>query len=270
MARHRLAAAAGAVAFVGAGHVLAPEPDRREAWTYLVALPLGYGHLIGAALAARDSRPGSRLRSGLVALVWLALFAAYTRALQSPLLTGLLAAPMLVVSAWHIVENDLALARVPRADLGLPALRWSPAELARVAAVTLLLAAAALTTPSGRQWSLLWLGWAAPALRGPTLADLAGAVLLYHALSFLAFVGARLRRIGRRRRRILLLSHALPCALNPLLYFWMDALHALVASPALYLFWSFAHALGTAVRRHSQRCRLPAGARTLPRVRADS
>jgi hypothetical protein len=257
VARNRLTAAAGAVAFLALVHVAAPDPVRREAWTLLIALPLGYGHLIAASLAARESR-AARGRARPIAKAWaalavLALFAAYTRALQAPEFAVVVMLPLLVVSAWHIVENDLALARAYRSGLELPALRGSALEIAWIAAVTLGLGGVALTTPSGRQASLLTFGWMLPGVRGPTLADLAAGVLLYHALSFLVFGLDRARLLGARRRarrhRILLLCHAAPALANALLYFWMDALHAIVATPALYLFWSVLHAVETAARR---------------------
>ena len=88
---------------------------------------------------------------------------------------------------------------------------------------------------------------------GPCLEDLAAGVLLYHAASWLLFVRDRARSLpvpaARRLRRSLWLLHAAPVAVNAAAYLWLPALHVWVASPAVYLFWSVAHAFQTGWRR---------------------
>jgi uncharacterized protein YjeT (DUF2065 family) len=261
---HRLTAGVGVALFLGLLHGVAPDAARREAWAYLIALPLGYGHLIGGVLASRaryralvPDGVSPRACAAFVALGVLGLLAAYTRALQSPLLRPWVLAPMLVVSAWHIAENDLALSRAYRRGLALGPVGRGRRDVCLVAVFTAALAWAALATPSGGQWSSLVLGQSLSPLRWIGMADLVAGVLLYHAFSWLRFSEDRARRLGSwpaaRLRRLLLLSHALPLVANAILYFWLDALHAYVASPALYLFWSVLHAFQTAAVRGVER-----------------
>jgi len=257
--RHVRPAAALAVALLlAAVHAAAPDAPSRQAWLEGLALPLGYGHLIAGALSSR--RRSRRGGGAAAAAAWLGAFtafAAYTRALQLPALREWLLPALLLVSAWHIVENDRAISRLGPGDLDLAPPRASPRELAAAAAALLALALAALSTGDGRHWSFLATGRALPVATGLSLADLAAAVLLYHAASFVGFGLERARRLGgargRRLRRLLVLSHALPLAGNALLAGWLDAVHALVAAPAFYLFWSVLHAFATARRRLSRR-----------------
>jgi hypothetical protein len=81
-------------------------------------------------------------------------------------------------------------------------------------------------------------------------------VLLYHAASWVLFFLDRARGLARRAPREarllrwrLWLVHAVPLALNALLFFLAPALYVWVASPALYLFWSVLHAVQTALVR---------------------
>lgn len=251
MRGHRLAAAAGVLGLFAGIDALAPDPARREAWLSLVVLPLGYGHLIGGALRSR-ARPQPDLLLGLLRGVsLLTLFAAYTVGLRIPALWPWMLAPMLLVSAWHIVENDLALARMDRRALSLPPPRRR--DVLPVAAATGVLAGLALVTPEGHQWALRIWG-AAPPLSAPlTLGDLTAAILLYHALSFVVFGSGRARRCGGQRgaalRRALWVCHAAPLLLGALLHAAWPALHAVAAAPAVYLFWSVLHAVDTAWRR---------------------
>ena len=258
----RLPALAAVAALTGLIRWLASDSAQREAWTLLLALPLGYGHLVGGVVARR--RPRGAMRGALgwdrVALAsgWLSVFALYTHLLQDPWLRPWVTAPLLALSAWHILENDRALGRAHRAGrLRLDGSPPSAGDRLCVIAGSLALLAAGLATPAGRQWSLLVAGTALPVSLHLGVAELASAVLLYHAFSWLGFVGRRAVRTpgpeGRRLRRVLLASHALPLVANALLYAWADALHAFVASPALYLFWSALHAAQTRRARRGPR-----------------
>ena len=118
MSRNRVLALAVVGAFLGLLRWLAPAPAERAAWLYLVALPLGYGHVIGAAVFSRSRAPRSqgrgRSRLLLAAFVGsglLTLALAYTWALRSTALQPFVLGPILLLFGWHIVENDLALGR---------------------------------------------------------------------------------------------------------------------------------------------------------------
>jgi len=264
MLRNRLLALASVGAFLGLLRWLAPAAAERAVWLYLIALPLGYGHLIGAAVFSRSrigrtgGERGSRwLSSAFAGSTVLTLLAGYTWALHSSVLQPLVLAPMLLLSAWHIVENDLALGRAYRDALRLGAvtraLRHHGIALALTAGVGL----TALSTAEGALFSRVYLG---DLLVRPqewlTLDELASGVLLYHAVSWLLFFEDRARALRRRaaldtarlRRRVFGL-HAAPLALNAALYLWLPSVHFYVAAPALYLFWSVLHAIHTAAVR---------------------
>lgn len=264
MFRNRALALAGVGLLLAAMRSCALDSGPR-AWLVLVALPLGYGHLLGAALFASGRRGAaavSPLASVRGALGVLNLLGAYLWALRIPALRGAVLAPMLLISAWHIAENDLALGRSYREGLRLGPVPRGP----RPHALALTLAAGmgllALTTPAGAQFSMRELGGrVAPLQRAFSLDELATAVLMYHALSWILFFESRARALPRRPARRLRARlgwlHAIPLALNALLYCLLPALHVYAASPALYLFWSLLHALHTARRRGLEPARAP-------------
>jgi hypothetical protein len=275
MARNRALSLLLVLGFVAGIRAVAPTPGERAPWLYLVALPIGYGHLIGGLWFARArlrERVPEDLPAGLVAasaLVGVAnLLAAYTWALHVPALLPWVIVPMLGVSAWHIVENDLALGEAQRRGLALGAAQAGAAHrvLALVAAV--LVGAAAWLTPEGSFLASAWLGAAPPALAPFSIDELATAVLMYHAVSWLCFFWERGRRLARRDRRAaarlrrrLVALHTVPLALNALLYFFAPAIYVYVAAPGLYLFWSVLHAFQTAwVRSTRAPAALPAAA----------
>src|SRR5262245_53866776 len=126
MRRNRWLAFAIVGGFVALLRALAPAPAERETWLYLVALPLGYGHLIGAAVFGRRQRwsRGASASSRALATAFcgsslVTLLALYAWALGDARLQPLVLIPLLVLSAWHIVENDLALGRAYRNGLRL-------------------------------------------------------------------------------------------------------------------------------------------------------
>ena len=84
--------------------------------TYLFVLTLGYGHLVGAVVFARERLPAWRpagiprgLGPAFAATGLLCSFGAYVLALQS---WPMLILPMLGLATWHAFEND---ARLPSA-----------------------------------------------------------------------------------------------------------------------------------------------------------
>lgn len=233
----------------------------------LVALPLGYGHLLGAALSSRRRAAGLRARArGVVAAVVVVdLFVAYLWALRTPALRAPLLLAMLLASAWHIVENDLAMGPARRDGLRLGPLPRAPRRHVLALAFALAVALLALGTPGGARLALLHLGRVPVPLLSPLpLETLLAAVVLYHGVAWILFAAARARALpppGRRRlRRRLLWIHALPLALGAALHAWLPQLHAYAASPALYLFWSLLHALQTARARGLEHRRRPSPA----------
>jgi hypothetical protein len=254
--RRGRAASVAITALLVAGMRWQPLGLRPDDWLALVALPLGYGHLLGALLFARRRRASRRSLAGslLTALALLNLLAAYLWALRTPGLAAAALAPMLLVSAWHIAENDLALARAGREGLRLgPVPRAAgPHGVAAVwaAAIGLL----ALTTPAGAHLSMQALGrLTLPVQHALSLEEIASAVLLYHAVAWVVFFERRARALPRapawRLRRRLLLLHALPLAASAASFVCLPGLHAWLASPALYLFASVLHAFHTAAAR---------------------
>lgn len=264
MLRNRLLALGSAGAFLGLVRWLAPAPAERVVWLYLIALPLGYGHLIGAAVFSRSrrrrrqaSRASRWLASAFVASSLLSLLALYNGSLRVRPLQPWVLIPMLLLSAWHIFENDLALGRAYRDALRLGPVTRALRHHAVALALTAALGLAALATREGAVFSCAWLGRGSdPLFPWLSLDELASAVLLYHAASWLLFFEDRARALqprapidaARLRRRVCAL-HAAPLALNAALYFGLPAIHGYVAAPALYLFWSVLHAIHTAAVR---------------------
>jgi hypothetical protein len=119
--------------------------------------------------------------------------------------------------------------------------------------VTVLIGLVALLTPTGVYYANAWFGGRIPALVPFSIDEWATAVLLYHAVSWLAFFWDRSHRLARHdwqaasslRRRLVAL-HVVPLALNALLFFGLPSVHFYLAAPTLYLFWSVLHAVQTA------------------------
>jgi len=264
MGRNRALALGIVGAFLGLLRWLAAAPDERVAWLYLVALPLGYGHLLGALVFARRrtqgwSRQGesSALFRAFIGSSVLTLLAAYSWALHAPVLQPLVLGPMLMLSAWHIVENDLALGRAYRIGLRLGPVTRAVRHHGIALALTVSVGVAALSTREGLEFARVFFGRSlVPVQSWLMLDELATGVLLYHAVSWLIFFEDRACALANRsaaeaarlRRRVLAL-HALPLALNAALYLWLPAIHFYVAAPTLYLFWSVLHAIQTAAVR---------------------
>ena len=261
MSRNRVLALAVVAAFLGLLRWLAPAPAERAMWLYLVALPLGYGHVVGAAVFAharrrhsREPRPARLLLAAFVGSSLLTLFAAYAWALRSTALQPLVLTPILLLFAWHIAENELALGRAYRNEMRLGPV----ARAARPHAITLVLVAGvglvAFSTPEGALFSRVYFGAVlVPVQPWLTLDELSSAVVLYHTLSWLFYFEDRVRALRRssapeaaRLQRRVLAFHAAPLALNAMLYLWLPAGPFYLAAPAFYFFWSAIHALHTA------------------------
>lgn len=247
---------APSVGIVGAGiallHVLAPDTATRETWLYLIALPLGYGHLLGGWLFARPRRQRTGLEAAFLGVSGLTLLCAYTWVLHVEALRFFVLVPMLLVSGWHIVENDLAMGRACRQGLSLGPVARGGRDHGIALSVTALLGLAALATPDGAFYLMLYLGTALP-FQLTTVPDLVTAVLMYHAVSFVLFsldrVRARPSKEAVRLRRRLFWIHVLPLAGNGLLYLALPQVHFYVSAPTLYLFFSVLHAFQTAAVR---------------------
>jgi hypothetical protein len=255
--RNRLLAAGLAGLLLALMRLLGPQPIQRQEWLYLIALPIGYGHLLGAALFSRSryaTKPSSLLTTAFVAMSILSLLAAYTRALHTPALQMAVLVPMLLVSAWHIAENDLALGRSYRDDFRLGGVPRGIPHHALAAAWTAGVGLLALSTRPGVHYAMLSFGGpAVPLQTAFTIDELATAVLLYHAASWILFFEDRARALpevaARRLRRRLFWLHAIPLALNAVLSLWVPAVHFYAAAPTLYLFGSVLHAFQSAFVR---------------------
>jgi len=264
MPRNRVLALAVVAAFLGLLRWAAPAPAERAVWLYLIALPLGYGHVVGAAVFAharrrhsREPRPARLLLGAFLGSSVLTLFAVYAWALRSAALQPLVLTPILLLFAWHIVENDLALGRAYRSEMRLGPV----ARARRPHAITLVLAAGvgliAFSTREGALFSRVYFGEAlVPVQPWLTLDELSAAFVLYHTLSWLLYFEDRVRALRRtsapealRLRRRVLAFHVAPLAVNAALYVWVPAVQFYVAAPAFYFFWSALHALHTAVAR---------------------
>jgi hypothetical protein len=258
-ARNR-AASAAAVALYLAGAALAlPDPAERAALHYTVVTTLGYGHLIGArrpALRRRGLAAAARLLGGTNAVLLGALAVA-----RWPLLV----LPLLAVSAWHTVENDLALADAYARGRGPGPLPRRFAPHLAAAAATLAVAGLAcaglresdlgalLASPSVARLAPLLASVPAPA---PPFADLIAALTLHHLASWLVLLADRVRALARfdpaAARRLghrLLAVHLGPAAallgLAAAPGEAAAALRALLTSPSLYLLGSALHVLQT-------------------------
>lgn len=243
---------------------IAPSPSERLAWLSLVALPLAYGHIIGAALFSRTIAPrrdqdaATRfLFTAFAISCVLTLSAAYASALRTPALQPLVLGAILLLSAWHTIENDCALGLAYRDGFRLGPLlqgaRWIAISLALTAAFAL----AAASTREALVFTRVYFGeLRIPSQSWVSLDELAAGVILYHTVSWWLFLEDRARALAARsprdaarlRRRVLLL-HTAPLACNAAFYFWLPAAHFYVAAPALYLFWSTLHVVHTAARR---------------------
>jgi hypothetical protein len=113
--RYRAAAAGVVAACLGALRALFPDASQREEMQYLLVLPVGYGHLLGALVSSRRRLSHFALQDEralfavFVGTSVLTAFAAYAWALG--VLGPVFLLPLFAVFTWHTLENDLALGR---------------------------------------------------------------------------------------------------------------------------------------------------------------
>ena len=151
--RNRAATSAFVVAVLVGARWLVPDEMRRQELQYLIVLPLGYGHLIGALLFGRVHHrwrvPGwapPRLFWAFVAVSLLTGFAIYLQYFHALMLV-----PMGVAFVWHAVENDLELGRSYSADLRLGPLPRAPDRHLAAAGIVCLLIWVAADTDTARE-----------------------------------------------------------------------------------------------------------------------
>jgi hypothetical protein len=237
----------------------ADDRDQKLQWQYLIALGMAYGHIGGAALF---SLPRYRLSSipltdrlligsfsVVSVLVLLGIYASAIQviALQAPLLLA-----MLVVSLWHIIENDLELARAYRSGMQLGAIRFDRSSAPWVAGGLLFIIGIGLSTPSGAELSKFLFGRPLIPFVATVLDDFIVFIVFYHSVSWVVFLldRARVRGIqqsGEHARvvRRLLWLHLGPLAPLVVLFVWFQPIYLTVAAPGLYLFFSVLHTLHT-------------------------
>lgn len=233
-ARRRAVATAIALATVLALRLLLPDAaERRDRGAFLL-LALGYGHQLGALVA------GLRRGVGVEGLLRFAALGTVVAAAAALLPLGPLACILIALALWHVFENGAAMARAPGRGR-LPPLVRSPAAL-RPIVLALGATVAVLLAPGAITRSAVAAG-VPPGLAVWSVEDLVGLLLLQHVLDWGLFAA----REGRRR--FVLLVHALPLGAAAGAALLMPAALDALASPALYLLASVAHALHTALER---------------------
>ena len=241
----RLATFTCVAALVLAIRALAPDPGMRRATLLIAALGVGYGHQLGAFAFARR-RARSALDRLLLATTTLSLGLAFALALASP------AAPWLLVAlagraAWHVLENDVALARAAPGRAGLPPLSrgvWAhlAAFGAAAAVVATALAAPGLAPSLVARGVPVWLAaW--------TPEEVIAVLLLHHSAVWAVRGWQAGSAAGAGHRASILLVHAFPLVALAGAHELAPAAFAWALSPPIYLFLSTAHAIHGCVER---------------------
>lgn len=226
---------------------LEPEPGARELLHRHVVFALGYGHLL-ASVARVPSHADARRRTARAAIALVGGYAVYAELCAR---VPALPVALLVVSAWHTVENHRAIARSPLdAPAPIAPLRAAPRQLAADGLAGVAIGATAFALPA-LTGATAWLG----------TADVVAAFTVHHLVTWLLLVVARARRRAAVASSLAMLTrlHApmlLVCGLaivahahrGDLPQFVVAACDAILA-PATYLFWSAAHVVHTAWRR---------------------
>lgn len=255
MARNRTCALASVALATLAARLLAPDLAAARYALFCIALPVGYGHLLGALWFSRHKMPSRALDLALLGSCLLTALCAYAGALRGPAQFACLLL-LLFASVWHTAENDLQLGRAYRDGLRLGPLPRDARHHALALAGTLLVGSTALATPDGFAFLKLHTGAALPVWFA-SLDDIAIAVILYHEISWLLFFLDRARRLPAAARRPLRWQlfglHAFPVALGALCGQWLPVIWSAALSLHLYLFWSAAHVLQTAWTRGIER-----------------
>lgn len=261
MARNRVLALLCVAAVLGLLRWAAPAAEQRALWLQLIALPLGYGHVIGAAMFSRARTPRA-VGTGRARLLFaafglsslLTLLVLYTWALRCRALQPFVLGPVLLLFGWHVFENDLALGRGYATGLRLGPLPRGARPLGIVFGLTAVVALAAFSTREGALFARVYFGAALlPVQDWLTLDELSAGFLLYHTLSWLLFFVDRVRTLRKRSaaeairlRRRVVAFHLVPLLLNAALYLWLPSATSYLAAPALYFFWSALHVVHTA------------------------
>jgi hypothetical protein len=203
--------------------------------------------------------------------------------------------PLLAVSAWHTVENDLAIGRAYSGGFRVGPLPRSRGHHAASLGVTGLVVLLGTWTESWRE-TASGLGWSVMGVGGPVvpssaqgsaplagwldLPDLFVLVTLHHLLSWLLLLQDRVRALraaGRGREAASLSRRLVAVHLGPALACGlllsipaarMESIHLLVFGPAVYLYWSVLHVVQTSWRRGVEPRGCPDAAR--PRAPATS
>jgi len=168
--------------------------------------------------------------------------------------SGAWAAPLFVVSVWHILENDLRLGRAAGAFGRLPPVAWDSLQ-ARSLILCGAVLAISLATPEAAEFLGL------RPLVSLSLVDIFAVVTGYHLLVWLQLAVRRARwdapRARRRQLSLFLLHLACGGGCLAAAASGVPWLRSLATNPAIYLYWSALHALQTAWLRSRPASLLP-------------
>ncbi len=125
MWRNRVLSLCVVLGFTGIFMGLCPTPLRRAEVSYFFLMTLGYAHFLGGAVASRErmrvfvprGMPAGLLLGFLIVLVVTGFvgYVAFVQSLGSALYLPLFI-PLLSLSLWHTVENDLSMQLAYRAS----------------------------------------------------------------------------------------------------------------------------------------------------------
>jgi hypothetical protein len=269
---------ASVAVFLLATHASLADADTRASVQYLFVVTLGYGHLLGAVLLPRARPAPASSGSSRALLVSFLVVSALTGFAAYAWVVGrapTLMLPLLAVSAWHTVENDLAIGRAYANGLRVgPLPRGWTHHVVSLAVTGLVVLLGTRTESWGELAQSLGRSQrdrAASVTAGQTrwppfvgrldLPDLFVLVTLHHLLSWLILLADRvraLRAVGRgdeaaRLLRLLAGVHLAPALVCVLLLALPSpragSLHLFVFGPAVYLYWSVLHVVQTIWRR---------------------
>jgi len=263
--RNRVLASAIVASCWAASFLIWPVASIREQWIYACITTLGYGHLLGAAWfaprrspAGPNSRAPQLLKASFIATSIGTGFCLYALLLERTLIIAL---PLVLLSLWHAVENEIALGSNATGGVRLPpiplALRDHAWLIASAPLVLLLLGSTVeIAEYTGSQL-----------LPQPLhLVDLYGVPVLYHLVSWLiwSFERARDERLARGMREArgryggLIGVHVAPMLLCSLVLCgapYSDYLARVFYGPDVYLYLSGLHVVQTGLARQQRSTR---------------
>ncbi len=277
--RNRATSLALVTGFLVATHVWLPEAEVRSSVQYLFVVTLGYGHLLGAVAVPRSGCTSADSGSPRILLASFRIVATLTGLAAYAWVIGRmpgLVLPLLAVSAWHTVENDLAIGRGHANGWRVGPMPRTPGYHVLALGMTGCVVAVATWTESWRELTG-GLGWTGPGAEASTavsrhagsallagwfdLPDLFVLVTLHHLLSWLLLLAGRVRALRAdgcrreatglcRRLAVVHLGPALLCGtLLALPAEVTGSAHLFVFGPAVYLYWSVLHVVQTSWRR---------------------